>query len=1268
MKKLYKVIITAVLIAVFASVSAAILLGYKPDIKPKEPTEGTAKIRPTDVLDMILKGVQLAALPEDGYNFNVDSQASFTVSDNNGIEQTIGIKVNMSFDLDPSMSTAGNMYIIELTKKEGETETALLSLYYKDNLYETPYLYVAAGEQKHAVKFTSVKRLAQTGAPGLFSPTAAALSAGKNIWTTDSVLGLLQLGEYQKVVNLIINNFVLNGANSIVKNPYIKDDKRAAGFEIDMDNVKALLDIAAELIGGVDGVASTIDAVLDAFGVKLSFSQIKDIVNNIPEMEMKVSAAFDGAGALTSLKAGVKFLKDTGIAIDAADGSNLADFVIPGGKTVLFELSKFEIKAGAPLFTDFPSGFDANSYSKHNLINFEMSGVAQIESFREIDKDGNYIWETRPGYDYTVEADLDPFALLNGVDKAHLEDSIMAMGKFRIFVWEMGTTATKLELVFDPSSSGTDSILVQFQLLSFAALAGTQKLSFDVSDLIDYISGEPQAAGTARTADTGTVNANALDVGGAIGNIENILNLLGFEYEKLDDGIALSLFPRYLDALASFQNELMSDWGERLYVTLGGFSYGTMSPNADIYTHIATSSNMFFHSMTQEGVPDANKVITNYKYGQKFQDGYSTVDMMITYRYDNNSKLSTLKKSMKVIGTRGFDSYKTGLQEVTLFLIIPPGSGQTGVYDAFADGNLPYGIVKYTYTVMIAAPETGAVYSFVSDNIKAGSKVFDKEVKKDGMTMQASDRFFVKSFALYTKDPSAGGVLSNGIDASGKAISAGKYYIEVVLSDGNTFAQDIYVNEIYIPNLSEKLVRGRPSTDIYGYTKYYDTVQGAVVTQEIIPSLINTSASYLLFLNIGNGIIAGNGFQTTDLQKPNVGLKYTYSYASGGNVVTTTATYDGLRVKIYDDLLEVQADSIASSYKAHEGGYVGTGNWIHRATASGQLYTANLTYGSGLKFINGAYQIWDVYGNVIADKVRIVVLTGVNGTDVTEQYYDADTGKFRVRTDGQGNPILIGAQSASLRLEIYASYGSMPEVRMSGSFVFYASIANIASTASTMYAYGQIYALIFQIAPYTPGNTYGATQFIRYDYIAEQYYVMLNAKKYYIDASLFAENTTTAIADAFDMYGGFNISHTDNRKYYLTFEFVYEGTPVYFKTAVFTINGTDAYRTRTSQNAAFAPSFSYVMSFEESSTTYATFYLKYDAVGGAVYATFLDKDYTGDFKIYNAADTLLNTADIISSDGKAVGAKAFYTVEFSYKVTIGGVEKEVVFKAVWQIY
>ncbi|MDR3216422.1 MAG: hypothetical protein LBT55_03290 [Clostridiaceae bacterium] len=1269
-KKLLRFVIPAILVITLVVVFSVLITTYKQTADTPNngaDTETQEKIKPTDVLDKILEGVRLGAVPENGYSFNIDAAAAFALTGKDGSKSSLNFKINITLDVDPSTATADNLYVVELTSTKNGIETPLFNLYYKDSLTETPYIYAGVGNEKHAVKFTSVKKLVQNGVPGLTGAGASADGTdGK--WSTESILALLNLGGLQGAANVIINNFALNGSNSIIKNPYISESGAEAGFEINMDNVKALIGIATELIGGIDGldgIEAQVDGIFNAIGVDLSFVRLKDIINNLPETEIGVKAVFNANGALASLDAGMKFVNDVDIVIDATDGSRIAEYKIPGGTTVSFVLSKLAVSAGAPLFTEFPEGFDENEYPKHNLINFEFNGTARVEAIREIDQDGNEVWQPRPAYDYFVKADLDPFVLLNGIDPANLENNIKAMGRFHIYAWATGTSNSKVEIVFDPEHTGTDNLLAQFKLSSFAELASDQYLSFDISDLIYYIAGTPSSAGTAA--------ASADETSGAVGiinGIKGIMDMIGLEYEKTEDGFAISLFPRNVDLISSFQNELMTDWGERLHISFESFTYGTLSPDYDAYAPLA-ATKYYPYEVTNVGVPEANKLLTEYEYGQKFQNGYTTIDMLVTYR-SATSSYANQQKSCKVIKLEGFDSLTPGEKEVTVYFIIPPRSGQMGVYDVFANGNLPYGIRKLTYTIKVAPPEDTSTYALVSDGIKAGESIFDKNIKING----TATVFKIASFKLYTdKD----GDLSNAINTKGVARTAGKYWLEAVAENGAAVEQYIYINNIYIPDFSEKLVRGAPVLDLYGYTQYYDTATGTVKTETIVPTTIQTND----FLKFVNDVIVGNGFTPTELQKPNVGLKYTYNYAEDGQVKTYTATFSGLRV-IVKDVLEWQASF--SSSTANEGGYVNAGTWIHRADADGTLYSANLQYGSGLKFVGGKYQIWDVYGNVIADEVVVKIWKGssatdVNAVDVTDEYYDAVTGRYKIRTDENGHPILIGlnvnksADGKNLYIELTAKYGYL-KASQRGSISFNPAVGRFIPTtsASHLKPFAQIYYTYAQFSFYNPASTeYAGTEYLSFDYVANKYYVKCLGRKIYAEIKLFKHDgeTVVEVENAFDKNGCLTVCEANNGTYHLNFKFDFDGIVFVYDTVNFTIygtsttgsNGRTSYMSANSTISSSGLSLGY---FHTAGTgAYSSAYLKVTENGFVIDHT--TKGIPVELKFYDLDGNPLEADSVIDGDGKAVGAKGKYIMSISFTVVIDGVEVEIELKEIFEI-
>ncbi|MDR3186390.1 MAG: hypothetical protein LBU04_06255 [Christensenellaceae bacterium] len=1001
----------------------------QPETKPETPVEKEeTKISSSEVINKIIRGVQKAASPDDGYNFNVSAAASFVLPKKDAEDLLLDLKVNLSFDLDPTTQTANNLYIVELTQKKGDIDETLLSLYYKDNLNETPYLFVNVGGKKHAIKFMSVKKLVTQGIPGLMNPliSAESGSATNEIektadWSLQSILDLLDLGQF----TTIVETFLLDGDSSIFKNPLISEDGLTANLEIDMENVKKFVSGILPL-ASTQEVKNTVDEIFSSIGIDMNFEKLTKILTELPDIEIKVNASFDSKGALTNLGVTSKFINDTGLKIDFANGKNVFDFTIPGGETVAFSISNIKVSAGAPEFTTLPDDVNFDNYSKHNLLNFELDGIVRLEYLKTVDGT-NEEWNAVSGYSfvYKVQSDLDPFALLNGVDSEHLEDSIKNMGKFNILVSDKRDTSetTIAEIAFDPATSGDDGLYVSLVLRGLAGLVGMQSLKFDVSDLADWIRLKTNAS-SIQTVKANAENDSASSSGlsgilDVINSIKGIVELLGLKiydnYPYASFGVSIDI--RNIEVLSDFADFLLDYGGERLFIGFNNFSYGTADTALDGFTHYLNENTFVVSAEPHESV------MTEYKYGQQFQDGWSTVDMMVKYSVKGKVDTQTTRKSLKVIGMNGFVTTVPGEHVVELFLIAPTKSSLFGypIYDAFANANLPYGIFKYTYTITVAEKESDANYSLATDYLMTGESIFNSRAMISKSDNNRETVINIASFELFTEQ---NGVKSNAIDENGIAKIVGKYWIKATTVDGIVFEQILYINSISIPDLQEKLIYGKPVSDLAATVSCYDQESGVVVIKKVLPQQNSLSYSYL---DIREGTIIGDG------TRPNVGsetsssIKYVYEYASKGSVLSKQTNCDRLAVTF--DQPKLTFITIASSYgPLYEGMQI---NQIGRLLRSdGKLtYSINTANGSGLRWVNGKYQLFDMSGNLVADTIEIVIRASDSDTAeiVTDKYYDKSTGRFKIKEDSNGNLLYVGSEKSAvgLRLEITAKFGEL---------------------------------------------------------------------------------------------------------------------------------------------------------------------------------------------------------------------------------------------------
>ncbi|MDR1939476.1 MAG: hypothetical protein LBQ40_01615 [Clostridiales bacterium] len=1153
MKGKFKTIaMTVSLVFVVVMAAAAGVSGYWKQLGSNQtggggntPTEKIEVIKPTDAINAIMQGAQKASAAGDGYTFNIDAEAAFYVSDGETLESRFDLKVNLSFDLDPNKNTADNLYIIELTKDEGGLKKHVVDVYYKDSLVETPYLYVGVGGEKHAIKFFSVKK----AVTGQGSAAAASLySAGApeaDGWTIQGLLDALPLGEYSDFVGAIVRNFILDGPKSIFKNAYVSD--KDAGFEIDMSHLRELISIAVGMVSQIDGVQNTFDDLMQIAGINLSFDGLKNALTNLPEMQIKVDSALDN-GTLKSLSASVTFVGGLDIDVDTNEGKPIADIHLPGGKTYGVELIKLDVYTGEP-FGDFGEYINTAAYVRHSLINFETGGVVRLENIVEITPDGKKLYGVSSGKDYAIEikADLDPFALLNGIGKESIEESIKKMGRFNLFIYNInnsGTVGTFIEIAFDPERSGDDCIYATFSLQGNASLAGQQTLKFDVSDLLEWL-GLYAAANSANQASAYSAKTTAAAV--KDGGQDEGLNFgaANEAFEIIKDSefgpLAFAIYPYRIDALAGMADYLVGNGGERMFFALNRFVYGSVPEDFDDYTRLK-SNGVFPLSATIAGVPEQNKLLTEYEYGQAFQNGYDTVDMIVTY---NNKLLAPLveQHGLKVIKRLGFDPFTPGRQHVTLFLITPPHNAMTSkaVYDAFADGGLPYGLIKFEYDITVREPKDVWDYSFIGDDIAVGENIFNKQIKAVGANGEIKTLSLAEAFTLYKFDANADGqkgAVSRGITADGYAAVPGKYIIEATVN-GETFSQVLYINELIFPDMSKALVAGRPVSDLDATITYYDETLGCVVKEIIRAVNPGATSSSKVYLDISGDVIKGSGKRYGQGLSDPTEIKYTYYIAANGAKTQRTRSYGYPVVIVEEPVLKFLA-AVITGRQFYAGSRITFFGELVRSDGLGNTFVANTSnVGTSIAWVNGRYMILDKEGNIIADEIRLTIHSGTakGSPDVTADYYDAATGRLKFpasKLPTGGNPSYGSASVANLKMEFSAWYRGKkfeyPSDKVNtygddgyATFTLWQQIRTAASTYAITVKQGQLFPTSL-FSAYSTDISGSPTNFqTRFDYKAGRYYLasLNNIKKSYLTFKIYDAATKAEItAPVFDAYGG----------------------------------------------------------------------------------------------------------------------------------------------------
>ena len=1180
-----------------------------PDGEAYTPPPGKA---PTvlDVVDKIITGNNISS-KNPGNHLNVEASASFTLD---GDDFDFDIKI----DIDNSRSDyAKNFFIAELKKNRGAQP--VVGIYYEDYIAGEPYLYIDVEGQKHAIKFASMRKLAANGVPGLFDG---------GLTTVDSVFAALPLGNYGPLVRSVVDALSYYGPTAFFRDAYISNDGKTAGFEADTALIKRLLNVAADAVSGIAGVNEVITGVSEILGGGNGYEDIKNAIKNIPDFKISVKAEFAGNGGLDALS------------VTAKTGERQV-----GGVTMTL---------GAPLMTAFPGNVDILEYSRHNLINFEVEGLVRLEAPRVIDDNGDVsYWSTsksRPQYVYTIQADLDPFALLNGVDGSNIAASIMAMGKFRLYVRSdtpaSSSYARRLELVFDPRESGMPNMYGAFTLLGQGALPSDQYLNFMLPDLIEYIAGQnlfenSVSSVAAAAAGSALSDKNIIDIGkiGILSGLTNIVDLLGLKvYEKdANSPFGLTFTLRNIDGIESFVDFLMFDDGQRIAVTVDKLSYGSMQPETDIYNSVR-GSFMVAHDIAPSS---SYGILTEYDYAQRFQDGYDTVDMNVSYM-SSGTVGAPERKSLKVIKMLGFDSLKPGEQTVSLFLAIPPvGARITAIFDAFTDAMLPYSLIKYTYNITVRPPESATpVYTLSKSDIMSGENLYNIGVLVNGKALNAPPK--ILAFNLY--DAPGGTLKNDAVDSGGKALTAGKYWIRAELSNGEFAEQSFYISELFIPDLSKTLIDGNPVTSIYGFSRYYSEALGHVVVEDIVPTLTNRSGaspavSTNVYLRFESGIIKGNGFVNWDVMDMGlvVGVRYTFNTAKNGQVSSESRWYNHLPVIINTpNYLAVQSQSLPQT-SLSSGQYLSGLPFIYRISNAGNIYKIDqITGNTDLVFVGNHYEIWDKNGNVIANKITVKIADDSPGNTVTtSRYYDEATGTIKNLADIQDLYLQVGS-AITKYLFLTISYdgpdGATNSVTVSGSFTINPAYGRISKSSSpgTHYMYSMINSMVFSYYAVTSDNWVNTSSiYMRFDYKSGRYYLPTgaSAKRYYaVNVDMIYSGSV--VSGAIDGRGRL-VAETLNGQpggpntgsVLLRFTFDFDGHTEVIDTNSFTYNGKERSRTNVSSTVTALPTLGVGNNYDLGTFGFGvTMAIKGDGASGRVYISSVytgARSYYGSFKVYD---------------------------------------------------
>ncbi|MDR0751354.1 MAG: hypothetical protein LBF12_02010 [Christensenellaceae bacterium] len=1204
-----------------------------------DPNDGGTPIIPTDnfdataieVIDKILAGAY-ATTKVDSDAFNIKAESRLVIPKTGEDPLILDLLVHLSLDLDVSKKdSTNNTYLIELTQLKEDVKVPIINLYYKDDLTKTPYIYANFAGSKHAIKAVSLKKILLNGVPGLLDPyTPTANNDNESPWNFEGIVqSILEGIQVSSDISIeLIKPFV----NGLFQKGYINTKKWEAGFVVSAEGLNGLLELAMPILTSELGNDANI--ILKTLGIDLTFQEIVDVITNLPDYEIKIDVSFDNSWVLKQIKVNT-YLKDGfEFGVNSLNGNEIIDIDIPSNSTVSFELSNLDVNVGAPSLTILPDGVDLINYTPHNLINFELTGVARLEYLNEIN-DGEEIWNAAKNYKFTIKSDLDPFALLNGIDSINLEESIRRLGKFNVLVTEETDTATNIiaEIAFDPANSGDDGLYLNVTLQGIGALAGAQTVKFDISDLIEYLFDSPSYTENLPQNAEETTSSS----GFKFGMISSILNSYGFKVHSKSQfaNFGYSIELRRIKELAQYVDLLLGYSGERLFVGFDSIKYGSVKSDFNAFENFKNTTSY------PVSITPHESVMTVYEYGQSFQDGYSTIDMEVLYSVKGVIDSTPTRKSLNVIKMRGFDPLKVGEQTVELYLIIPPKTSSImnanlAIYNEFASANLPYGLIKYTYKIVVNESAKNVSYALANDYGLVGDNIYDARIiARDG---GVSTTIKVESFKLFEDKNLT--FESSAINDSGTLTNVGKFWIKITTTTNDIIMQPFYISELILPNISEKLIYGDPVTNLNAIARYYDE-ETDTIKSEYIKAVQNTKITS--FIDINGETIKGNGL------KPNIGgdssssIKWTYTIATQNKNETRETSLSGLRVKFNTPVLNVVA--ITTSLITYEDLRLSNVGSILRSDGI-DSYHVDTSNKNGLRWVNGEYVVSDALGNIIAKKVKIVIKETTSQEIVTETYYNAETGRFKIKRDESGNPIYYGnASKEGLTIEITFEYDNLSATATT-KLTLYPKYRTTATNKLNIKQYNPLPYSAFSIyALNNITNSVDSSSQIKHD-PSIGYYVKIGSEIYTITTTFYEKDTTNVIENALTNDGRIAL---DVGVYTADLTVTIDGI-VIKSTHTITVNAANEFKAKIGEQISETKSLHYADPDAHTMQTSGKIYFKEDGyVFEASSSKFIIKIPYSEIKLYDENNNLVKTSDMFDEDGKIIGEVGKYKITFTLK-------------------
>lgn len=851
MKKHSSKLLLIVLVLVLC-LSTVVLSACNDDKNPPEEPPVDTTVATGKMIDKIISNITSSI--GIGENFGADIEATFVLDDKTAQNKDVSFKLTGKGNvaLQDGANESDTDFAIEIVEQQGETTTVLLGIAYEviDN---DPYFFInllGSGYKKiNGYSLTALYNLVSGGA------TTQADDGGLGADMIVSMVMPMLFGEKGKVEN---NVYTLR-------------------FDLakTVDAIMEMKEAITALLSSVGMSEADLNALIAEYLGELSYEYRGETVH-VSDLDtlaryLKVGMSFKG-NIVFAFDENDKFVNASASFDYANAGEDVANYTLRVDKMQIGETD-----TAIDVFANFPLSRDERALAQAvNLLNFSLRGTATAYN----DKN-----EVAHNYTIEVQADIEPFALfdlLKGTDKANIIATLKKLGYFHLEINEVFDDPEKEPLNIIMLHSNFEEGFAVANVHAYKAVLYNVGLGgvYDFDALIDVIGMLSASSDEPSQPEEPTEPAETPNIMETLDNIKNtVQDVLGyFTIDNMqEDGVTVALkdLVFMICDMVGLDTSGLTGTGISAILGCNAMNIKCETPTHGTCTKVETSTIKCGIRETdklkavKDGEYDLSasqtafikeivsldgftgRILQGDSTFAKYLQGYVAFDkafLMTGVDLAGNE----IQTSGFIMAVDGFDPNKVGEQQVTFYIAIANDMLDFARAGFAFDDIIPLsGTLKFQTTVEVLPFDANAevsVSNIKTEDQKAlvGDKaVFDiirtRTSNATEMTIGTLGTYNVDASMVRIYDALEGGndVTAQAIDADGKFVDVGEYYVRLMFAGYSANCCKIVVENAYAQRADgqaevESIQLG--GTWNFGeYEVYAVDAQGNAVKQAITP-------------------------------------------------------------------------------------------------------------------------------------------------------------------------------------------------------------------------------------------------------------------------------------------------------------------------------------------------------------------------------------------------------------------------------------------------